>query len=110
MGEQRTSGLGGDLDLLSISIWSTGTEICQKKSYGCQKFKKTRDLHHLLLCNTDTGYSFAQYNIICTKLYSKCVKLNSTCGKYAVNSYGKAYSMIMKLGSSVGCEVDVSCR
>ena len=72
MGEQRTSGLGGDLDLL------------------------------LPLCNTDTGYCFTQYNIFCTKLDSKCVKLNSTCGKYAVNSYGKAYSMIMKLGSSIG--------
>ena len=111
MGEQRTSGLGGDLDLLSFSIWSTGTEICQKK-YGGQKLKKTRDLHHSLLCNTDTGYCFTQYNIFCTKLDSKCVKLNSTCGKYAVNSYGKAYSMIMKLGSSVGLFVtsSVSCR
>ena len=45
----------------------------------------------------------------CTKIDSKCVKLKSTCGKYAVNLYGKAYLMIMKLGSSVGlfvtCEV-----
>ena len=85
-----------------------------KKKYGGQKLKKTRDLHHSLLCNTDTGYCFTQYNIFCTKLDSKCVKLKSTRGKYAVNSYGKAYSMIRKLGSSVGlfvtCEVDVSCR
>ena len=46
-----------------------------KKSYGSQKFKKTRDLHHSLLCNTDLGYCFTQYNIFCTKLDSKCVKL-----------------------------------
>ena len=56
-----------------------------------------------------TGYCFTQYNIFCTKLDSKCVTLKSTCGKHAVNSYGRAYSMIRKLGSGVGlfvtCEV-----
>ena len=41
------------------------------------------------------------------------MKLNSTCGNYAVNWYGKAYSMIRKLGSGVGlfvtCDVDSGC-
>ena len=63
-----------------------------------------------IICNTDTGYCFTQYNIFCTKIDNKCVKLNSTCGNYAVNSYGKALSMIRKLGSSVRlfvtCKVD----
>ena len=40
VGEQRTSGLGGDLDLLSISIWSTGTEICQKKVTEAKNLRK----------------------------------------------------------------------